>query len=204
MRNFDGEAANWDSNPGRVWVAKSVAAAIEHAVPLQPDWRLLDYGCGTGLVTLALQPLVGEVVAADSSTGMLEALATKLEASALHKVTPRKLDLEHEEWDGEPFAVVVSSMTLHHIQHPELVVRRLAEALVDGGWLALADLDAGSEAFHADHTGITYHGFSAEQRQELFTQAGLGEIRTVEVVRIPREGQEFPVLLTIGTKQRAG
>ena len=199
-RDFDAEAANWDSNPFRVGLAKTVAEAIQRELPLESRMRLMDYGCGTGLVTLALQPYVREVVAADSSQGMLQALAEKLPGARISNVETVKLDLEQEPWQGEPFDAIVSNMVLHHIQDVELVVRRMAGALVEGGWLAFSDLDGGSEDFRPDNTGIMHFGFDVDQRQELFQQAWRKEIRTVEALRLPKNGKEFPVLLTVGRK----
>lgn len=197
-RDFDTAAATWDENPQRRALALSVAEAVVAAVPLRPDMRLMDYGCGTGLVTLALHPYVGHVVAADSSTGMLQALSGKLQASGITNVEAVLLDLEREDWQGPAFDVIVSSMTLHHIQNAALVLRRLADMLVEGGTLAIADLDAGSEGFHDDHTGVMHHGFSAAQRQELFQQARLREITTIEAARVLKPDAEYPVLLTVG------
>jgi precorrin-6B methylase 2 len=51
---FDRLAAEWDANPGRVALTQAVVAAIRNAVPLRPDMRALDFGAGTGLVTLGL------------------------------------------------------------------------------------------------------------------------------------------------------
>ncbi len=72
LRDFDKEAALWDENPGRVKVAKDVAAAILQNVTITADMRALDFGCGTGLVTLQLQPLVKSITGMDSSRGMLD------------------------------------------------------------------------------------------------------------------------------------
>ena len=58
---FDEAAAQWDSNPGRVDVARAVGEAIGRAVPFEPGWRAVDYGAGTGLLTLNLQPRVASM-----------------------------------------------------------------------------------------------------------------------------------------------
>ena len=49
---FDRVAAEWDSNPDRVALAGAVAKAIRKAVPLRADMCTLDFGAGTGLLTL--------------------------------------------------------------------------------------------------------------------------------------------------------
>ena len=37
----------------------------------------LDFGCGTGLLSLALQPVLHRVIGIDSSSGMLEKMASR-------------------------------------------------------------------------------------------------------------------------------
>jgi len=200
QRDFDGVAATWDENPGRVQRTRDLAEAMARLVPLGPDMRLMDYGCGTGLVALALQPHVGAVVAADNAPGMLTELAGKLQAAGVTNVTVQQLDLEHEDWVGEPFDVIVSSMALHHIRDAAGVVVKLAAALRAGGWLVIADLAGGSDSFHPDATGVYHHGFSAEAMGEMFAAARLTGVRTVEAARMTRETGEFGVLMTVGQR----
>src|ERR1035437_2279625 len=139
---FDEAAAQWDNNPGRVGVARAVGEAIGRAIPFQPGWRVLDYGAGTGLLTLNLQPRVASMVALDSSTGMLEKLKQKLAAAAISNVQTWHWDLEAKSFPEPGFDLVVSSMTLHDLRGVPLVLSRLAEVLKPGGWLAVADLDS--------------------------------------------------------------
>ena len=54
-RDFDTAAATWDK-PQRVRLATEVAAAMATALPLSREWDAMDFGCGTGLVTLSLTP----------------------------------------------------------------------------------------------------------------------------------------------------
>ena len=53
-RDFDAAAAAWDEEPRRVKLAGEIAAAICAKLPLSAEWDALDFGCGTGLVTLQL------------------------------------------------------------------------------------------------------------------------------------------------------
>ena len=66
-RDFNKEAAQWDANPGRVKLAGEVAAAIIREARPTRDMDVLDFGCGTGLVTLKLQPLVKTSTGVDSA-----------------------------------------------------------------------------------------------------------------------------------------
>jgi len=61
-RDFDKEAGTWDELPARVKLANDIAATISKEIPLTSDMDVLDYGCGTGLLTLHLQPIVESIL----------------------------------------------------------------------------------------------------------------------------------------------
>ena len=73
--HFDQAAATWDLADRRVALAHAVAQAIAARVPLAKKQSVLDFGCGTGLVTLELWSRVGSITGADTSPGMLMTLA---------------------------------------------------------------------------------------------------------------------------------
>ena len=93
-KDFDKEAAEWDANPGRVRLASDVAAAIIREVDLSRDLDVLDFGCGTGLLTLKLQPFVRSITGVDSSQGMLGRFQQKIESQALDNVHTQFADFE--------------------------------------------------------------------------------------------------------------
>jgi len=63
---FDQAATNWDDNPVRRALMTAVAEAIFRHVQPSSDMHVLDYGCGTGLISFCLAPHVATVTAADS------------------------------------------------------------------------------------------------------------------------------------------
>ncbi|MCE5218346.1 class I SAM-dependent methyltransferase [bacterium] len=204
-RDFDNLAATWDDNPGRISAARGICEAIRREVLLSDALQALDYGCGTGLVTLGLQPGLGSIVAADSSEGMLRVLQDKLAAAQIDNVRTLKLDLEHEEPSEGRYDLIFSSLTMHHLEHPGVVIGRLAQMLQAGGVLAIVDLDKEAGDFHADNTGVAHFGFSAEEMQEMLRSAGLMQVRTVKATTVtkPVAGgvmRNFDVLLTLGIR----
>jgi ubiquinone/menaquinone biosynthesis C-methylase UbiE len=80
-------------------------------------------------VTLNLQARVASLVALDSSTGRLEKLAQKLAAAGVGNVQTRHWNLEAQPFPETGFDLVVSSMTLHHLNDVPLVFSRLAALL---------------------------------------------------------------------------
>ncbi|MEN6401359.1 MAG: methyltransferase domain-containing protein, partial [Armatimonadia bacterium] len=157
--DFNAAAAHFDENPLRVQRAWQVVEAILREVPVRPDMCALDFGCGTGLIALALQPHVCDIVAVDNAQAMLEIVQQKVQAGGLENLRPLLLDLEQEDLTESGFDLIVSSMAFHHLHEPALVLRRLAKGLNSGGFVAVADLDGGSEDFHDQDEGIKHHGF---------------------------------------------
>ena len=82
MNEFEQKANNWDLDPEKVRRAREVAEAIAAAVPIVPGLTALEYGCGTGLLGLALGPLFGHLTFADSSEGMLDVLRQRSHQAA--------------------------------------------------------------------------------------------------------------------------
>lgn len=200
---FDQLARSWDSHPVRVQTAWELAQIIRQAVPMTPATRLLDYGCGTGLVTLALHEQVGEVVAVDNSAEMLAVLREKLAAAGIDNVQTLQVDLQTQDLPVNGCGVVLSTMALHHIRDLPPVVGRLAGALQPGGWLAVADLDEGAESFHGPEAAVEHHGLSADTLTRLFTAAGLQQVNVREVHRLQRPDatgtmREYGILLATG------
>ena len=200
---FDEAAAQWDSNPVRVELARAVGSGIERAVALESHWRVLDYGAGTGLLTLCLQPKVGSILAMDSSPGMLETLSRKLAGARIGNVRITQWDLENQPFTETGFDLVVSSMTLHHLRNVPLVLGRLAEVLKPGGWIAVADLAVEDGSFHGEADDVFHHGFGRERIAGWLSDAGLAgvKVRNAHTITKPTstgEPRAYGVFLATG------
>jgi ubiquinone/menaquinone biosynthesis C-methylase UbiE len=174
VSHFDARAATWDDDPAKVSRAREVAEAIRAAVPVSPAMSVLEYGCGTGLLGLALAPHVARVAMADSSDGMLEVLRRKLEAGAAPNGTALKLDLEREPLPADRYHLVCSLLTLHHVHDLDRVLGQLRVALLPGGTLCVADLDAEDGSFHG-HGADVHRGFDRAALAARLRAAGFSE-----------------------------
>jgi 2-polyprenyl-3-methyl-5-hydroxy-6-metoxy-1,4-benzoquinol methylase len=204
-KDFDKEAAAWDANPGRVRLANDVADAIIREVAPSREMDVLDFGCGTGLVTLKLQPLVKSITGADSSKGMLGVLEGKIRTRGLPNVRTRLCDFEKGERVEGKFHLVVSSMTMHHVPDTAVLFNQWHELLSPGGLLCAADLDTEDGSFHGDNTGVFHPGFDRERLKTLLIATGFHDVRAVTAATMTKdiEGKgkkEFPVFLIMGKK----
>jgi len=205
LRDFDKEAALWDEHPGRVKVAKDVAAAILRNITVTDDMHVLDFGCGTGLVTLQLQPLVKNIVGMDSSHGMLDILKNKIDRLRLKNVAAKFLDLESGGTLGGSYDLAVSSMTFHHIRDIPGLLLQLFSCLVPGGRLCMADLDPDGGRFHENNAGVFHFGFDRNALRNLLLDAGFQDVRVSTAAEITKpdasgEIRTFTVFLMIARK----
>ena len=200
---FDAKAAAWDEDPFKVKLANDISATIMREIAPTKDMNVLDYGCGSGLVTLRLQPFVKSITGMDSSGGMLEVLRSKVERQNLKNVHIRFMDLEQCTEANDAFHLIVSSMTLHHIEEPARLLKRFYDLLLPGGILGIADLDMEDGAFHKDNTGVVHFGFERMQLKGLLADAGFVGVRDVTAAKAEKENnsRKFPVFLIIAARE---
>ncbi|MDQ5985951.1 MAG: 2-methoxy-6-polyprenyl-1,4-benzoquinol methylase, mitochondrial [Syntrophus sp. SKADARSKE-3] len=204
-RDFDKEAQTWDQKTARIKLAADVASAMMNAIPLTAEMDVLDYGCGTGLLTLALQPHVRTITGADTSIGMLDVFKGKIEAQGLTNVTIQYLDADQGIGLTGSYHLITSSMTLHHVEDPPTIIRKLYEHLYPGGYLCIADLDPDDGKFHSQSEGVFHEGFSRSAMGRWFAQAGFDRITETTAATvtkdIPEEGiHSFSIFLVTGKR----
>lgn len=131
-RDFDSKSAQWDSNPTRVKMAYDVVDAIMTSIPLNSAMEIMDFGCGTGLLSTQLSYLVKSVTSIDSSKGMLSVVEQKIERDNLKNIHTIHVDLEQGDRlsgmyvfppkKGFPYSSVISP-ALAGFSLPELSLR---------------------------------------------------------------------------------
>lgn len=204
-KHFDKAAAGWDQKKTRVELAAKIVAAISSTLPLHKKMTALEYGCGTGLVGLALAPKLATLTAVDTSSGMLEVLTQKIKDDKITNVTPLRLDLSQESL-ADRFDLIFCAMTLHHIKETEQILARFCDLLDEGGYLAVADLQEEDGSFHdAGADGIMHHGFNPADLASTLTSLGLNEVSVKEVHSIIKTDEAgvsraYPVFLLTGKK----
>jgi trans-aconitate methyltransferase len=158
----------------RLALADGVLSAEADGAPL----RVLDAGCGDGLLTLSLAgrhpdwTLVGMDLRAD----LLEGARSRAAGRSLSNVrfTPADLTRPLPE-DG--FAAVVALECLHEIPDDRAALRGMAGALAPGGLLALQVPERDWKPVLPGSTGIwreeVRHGYGREEIAAAVREAGL-------------------------------
>lgn len=192
---FRDKAADWDTRPVPAQISEGVSQALRSRIELRPDMTVLDFGAGTGLLIAKLAPAVGHVIAVDISAAMLAQLAAKPELAGKVEVVCQ--DLTHTPLDVR-VDLVVSAMAMHHVEDTAALLRALRAHLVDGGRLALADLDREDGSFHAPGTeGVFHRGFDRDELARQLATAGFDAIEFDTACVVHRDAQPYPVFLVI-------
>jgi ubiquinone/menaquinone biosynthesis C-methylase UbiE len=205
QRDFSREAATWDTPP-RVKVANDIAGAMRKAVTFSPAMDVLDFGCGTGLITLQLHPYVRSITGIDSAQGMLDVLQHKVAVQHLSNVHVQYADIEKGDTVQGKYHCIVTSLTLHHIAHIDRVLKIFYNILHPSGCLCIAELDPDQGMFHDSTAGIVHNGFDRAALQQQLEASGFTavQVQTAAAVTKPCiDGtmRTFTVFLMTGIKQ---
>lgn len=197
MTDFNQASTTWDENPGKVRLAADISNSLLRELPVSAVWRVLEAGCGTGLVTLALAPHVAEIVAVDTSSGMLHVLEQKIASLALGNIRPQLGEIS-DPAVGKGFDLVVSSMMLHHVADVSQLFYEMRRALRPGGLVAIADLEKEDGSFHPDTTGVHHFGFDRSLLRMQLELAGFERVHFAHAANVARgAAEDGPQIYTV-------
>lgn len=170
---FEREAASWDTHR-RIQRAETLSERIYEQICEKKDRPVLEYGCGTGLISLGLQSRMQDITLMDSSPEMIRELTAKIHRGGLGNLHPLCRDLTRSRYSERQFGAVYASMVLHHIPDTRGILRALHGLLEEDGILCIVDLDREDGSFHSGETGFAGHnGFRREEMFSLFRETGL-------------------------------
>ena len=204
MSRFDERARDWDKSQQRVDRARVFADAIRGQIPASQHMTALEYGCGTGLLSIALQPYLAEITCADSSPGMLKVLEEKSAAAGIANIKTLELDLAKDALPVQQFNLIFCLMVLHHVTDTTSVLRGFYDLLTSPGHLCIGDLDREDGSYHAEEFQ-GHPGFDREQLAELCRAAGFRNVSSSIVFTMVKMRNEqrkaYPLFLLHAEKE---
>lgn len=190
--NWDECANTWDSDTAAITYAENAFSSLTKTVDLT-NKHVLDFGCGTGLLTQKISPLVKDIVALDGSEGMIE----QLDKKALDNVEPvvdmltRGLVAMHPAFRNQ-FDLVVASSVCGLIPNYADVSDIIYSLLEKGGQFVQWDWLASDES--------EPQAMTAARAERVLTGVGFSDVQTSTSFEIATEQGNLKVLMVIATK----
>lgn len=205
QNHFDQVAKTWDINPIHTLRTKAIAEKLLNTIPVNKEWKALEYGSGTGLLSFALMDHLAQITLMDNSVEMNEQAKSKIKDTGVSHLKTVLFNLEEEDYQQETFDLIFTQMVLHHVQDIDAILMKFNAMLSDGGYLVVADLYSEDGSFHGP--GMDVHpGFDPETLIGQVKQAGFENplLEPCFEIRRPGDPKEkvFPVFLLVATKTR--
>lgn len=145
-------------------------AIIEEVGPVLQDSKskkLVDYGGGTGLVSLELTDLVDSILLVDASEQALQGATDKIVERGITNVKVLCSDFTQDTPELKA-DVVLLSLVLLHIPNTKLILQKLFSILNDGGQLIIVDFNKNDKVNHPK----IHSGFSQDELKNLLFEVG--------------------------------
>ena len=124
---------SYDQQMGPLY-AQAYEKTIQHTIPyLREGDQVLDFACGTGILTLQMAPHVARVRAIDISDEMVRRAAAKLEANGVDNVELSQTELFDSCLEPESYDVVTAFNVLCYVDDQNEVLSRIRSLLKPGG-----------------------------------------------------------------------
>jgi ubiquinone/menaquinone biosynthesis C-methylase UbiE len=169
---FEEMAKRYDTEE-RIELAKVIAKKVRTELKNSKSKSLIDYGSGTGLVSLELSDLVDSVLLVDSSKQMLEVAEVKIARKGItnSKVLYSDFTQETPEHKAD---IVLMSLVLLHIPDTKKILKELFNILNNDGKLIIVDFDKNQKINHPK----VHNGFSHVELKQQLSEAGF---RSIEI-----------------------
>jgi tRNA A58 N-methylase Trm61 len=108
-------------------------------VSIQPGWKCLEIGAGSGSIVRHLSQAVGstgQILATDIDTRFLDALAQDFE-----NVAVRVHDITKDELPASAFDLIHARHVFVHLPSAVETAHRIVKCLKPGGWLLIEEFD---------------------------------------------------------------
>ncbi len=174
--HFDIQANDWDSDY-RIIRAKKITEKILQHVCFQTNDTVLEFGCGTGLISFNLIENIGQLTLVDTSNKMLSVTRDKFK----EHIDSKKIIFENSIFSAnllnDSYNKIYSSMTMHHVNNINDTVKRFYSLLKSNGKLCIVDLMPVDSAFHKNEVGFDgYNGFDPKWFSSVCKEFGFDEI----------------------------
>ena len=191
--SWDDYAEGWDSNQDVRSYSQKAFESLTTEIDIQ-GLRVLDFGCGTGLLTEKMVPFAENIVALDSSEKMCSILRKKglKNVDILTGFLTENL-IQSEPFLQKPFDLIVASSVLAFIDDYVSMLKILKSFLCRGGFLVQWDWKKSERE--------PDFGFDSDDLKKGFQHASLTIISTTEPFSLESENGAMAVIMGIAKNE---
>lgn len=168
---FEQMAKRYDTDE-RIELAKVIVNEVRPELRNSQSKSLIDYGSGTGLISLELSDLVNSILLVDSSKQMLEVAKAKISRKGIANAKVLYSDFTQETPELKA-DIVLMSLVLLHIPDTNKILQKLFGILNNGGKLMIIDFDKNNKIQHPK----VHNGFSHEELKKDYPMLDLNQLK---------------------------
>lgn len=167
---FEEMAKRYDTEE-RMELAKVIVKEVRPELQNCQSKSLIDYGSGTGLVSLELSDLIDSILLVDSSEQMLEVAKAKISHKGIANANVLYSDFTQDTPELKA-DIVLLSLVLLHIPDTKKILQELFTILNHDGKLIIIDFDKNDKINHPK----VHNGFSHAKLKERLSEVGFKSI----------------------------
>ena len=197
---FDTLAQEWDSKPERVEIAMNFVDYIKKEIDKDiSKINLLDYGCGSGLISFGFASDVKSIIGLDYSIGMVDRYNQKAKQLNFAHLKAKQHNINEEDLLANQFDLIATNMTMHHIKDISNFVKVLKNSLTKDGYLYISDLVTEDGKFHSmGNDDVEHLGFDEDTLYKVFNEHGFKNIKFNIIQTIKKDYGNYPIFVISG------
>lgn len=210
--NFDEKAKIWDSDPSKIERAEIAAKELIEAIASKypnSEYTIhsaLEFGAGTGRLSLSLADKFSRITLCDTSSGMLEVAKQNIEDQAAYNIDIKLLLPDSYDYSNQfarqKFDLIYSMLAVHHIVDLDTFFKNISQLQDADGLLAIIDLEPEDGSFHNNNPEFDGHfGFDREQLSKILKSNNYTEIEYKVILSIEKSDKTYPVFMQVFCKE---
>lgn len=201
---FDTLAQDWDNNPIHFNRSEAIAKALLKQNDFSKYKNAIEFGAGTGILSILLKDYFQEIILMDNSKEMIRVLEEKLNLQQIVHLKPLLYNLETQGKPELQTDVIFTQMAMHHVCDIEKTLQTFYQMNTPGGLLAIADLYTEDGSFH-DQDFDGHLGFDPQELSVNLAACGFRNIKyeecyTIERINDQGQSKKYPIFLLLAEK----
>ena len=189
--SWDDYADEWDLNPDVIRYAENAYKTLIRNIDIT-GLNILDFGCGTGLLTEKMATTAEQVIALDNSARMIDILTAK----NIRNVNTLTIDLATADLKSYPslmqkFDLITASSVFSFVEDYAATISKLKTLLAPNGRLIQWD-------WYSDGDGS---GFTPDTIENAYQQAGYNPMKIEKAFELNSEHGSMSVIMAIASPQ---